>query len=50
MGVSNVIVRFDNDFGYTLKKVKSIPYMGRNLIFMGELECTGLVGALGDGV
>lgn len=46
--MGRVTVRFDNGFVHTLKKVRYIPHMERNLILMGELERIGFTSALGD--
>ncbi|KAL2487396.1 Uncharacterized protein Adt_32152 [Abeliophyllum distichum] len=49
-GISDVTVRFDSGFVHTLKGVRYIPHMGRNLISAGELEKIGFVGVLGNGM
>ncbi|KAL2526103.1 Uncharacterized protein Adt_11157 [Abeliophyllum distichum] len=50
IGVGNVIVKFDSGFVHTLKEVRYVPYMGRNLISIGELESTSFMGRLGNGM
>ncbi|KAL2531942.1 CCHC-type domain-containing protein [Abeliophyllum distichum] len=41
-GVGNVTVKFDSGFVHTLREVRYVPHMGRNLISIGELESTRL--------
>lgn len=36
--VGNMTARFDGGFVRTLNKVRYVPQMGKNLIFVGELE------------
>lgn len=48
--VDSVIVKFDSEFVYTINEVRYIPYMGRKLISVREMECTGFIVALGNGV
>ncbi|KAL2512601.1 Uncharacterized protein Adt_18201 [Abeliophyllum distichum] len=49
-GVGNVTVKFDSGFVHTLRKVRYVLHMGRNLISVGELESTGFMGRLGNGM
>ncbi|KAL2527180.1 Retrovirus-related Pol polyprotein from transposon TNT 1-94 [Abeliophyllum distichum] len=49
-GVGNITVKFDSGFVHTLRKVRYVPHMGRNLISIGELDSTGFMDRLGNGM
>lgn len=46
----SVTGRFDSDLVHTLKEVRYIPLMDRNLILVKGLERTSFIGTIDDGV
>lgn len=48
--IGSVILKFENGYTFTLRRVRYIPDLNRNLISMGNLDDTGLKGNFGDGL
>lgn len=38
--VGSMTIKFDNNFVHTLREVRQIPLISKNIISMGELKCT----------
>jgi hypothetical protein len=49
-GIGNINVKFDTGFVYTLKDVRYIPELSRNLISVGRLEKDDFTGKIGNGM